>query len=335
MANDVMQISVPSPSTQWISTRRLNEFCKAVAEEARPTSFSIIEPTARQKFQLTRLKLSKTTLYGYQHGCALHVVSNEPLDCFEVYIPAAGKLTARGGNVETTAKLGEGVIYFPGQRANNQWSDNPKALILRTKPSSLEPLIHHSFQLHLQQRQRGLWRFSLNHGLGRTLLGLLAQICTESYQSRDRVAATPVELENLLHYTLAYIVESLLAEQSDTDLPSELEPKYLRRVVDYILAHLDQDIGLGTLTEVSGVSARTLQNAFAKHFGKGPITFVKQAKLHQVREELQCSTPADTTVTEVAMKWGFYHASNFSRNYSDLFGELPIQTLRNPRSRFD
>ena len=102
-------------------------------------------------------------------------------------------------------------------------------------------------------------------------------------------------------------------------------------VVGYIFANLDKDIGLPRLTEVSGVSARTLQNAFARHFGKGPITFVKQAKLYRVREDLQSFTPADTTVTKVAMDWGFYHASNFSRNYSDLFGELPIQTLRNRR----
>jgi len=206
---------------------------------------------------------------------------------------------------------------------------NSKALILRTDHSSLETLIHNSLRLRLQQRKHGARRISLTHGLGRTLLGLLTQICAESYQHHGDVAVASVELENLLHYTLAYIVEDVLAEQSDDRSPSELEPKYLQRVVDYVFANLDKDIGLPTLTEASGVSARTLQYAFAKHFGRGPITFVKQAKLHRVREELQSSTPADTTVTRVATKWGFYHASNFSRNYSDLFGEPPVQTLRN------
>ncbi len=328
MTRSAMQTSVPSPAHQWISTPRLNELRRAVSEEARPTTFSLTEPSKGQVFQLTRLKLPRTTLYGYQHNCALHVVS-EPLDCFEVYIPAAGKLTAHGGGDETTVKRGEGVLYFPGECANNQWSANSKALILRTDHSSLEPLIHDSLRLYLQQRKRGIWRISLTHGLGKTLLGLLTQICAESYQHHGDVAAAPAELESLLHYTLAYIVENVLAEVSDDRSPKALEPKYLQQVVGYIFDNLDKDIGLPTLTDVSGVSARTLQNAFAKHFGKGPITFVKQAKLHQVREELQRSTPADTTVTRVAMKWGFYHASNFSRNYSDLFGELPIQTLRN------
>ncbi len=330
MTSNAMQMSVPSPTRQWLSTPRLNELRRAVAEEARPTTFSLTGPTEGHIFQLTRLKLSKTTLYGYHHGCALHVVS-DPLDCFEVYIPAAGQLVARGGGAETDVEPGEGVLYFPGECANNQWSANSKALILRTDHSSLEPLIHDSLRLYLQQRKRGVWRFSLTRGLGRTLLGLLTQICTESYPHQGDAAAAPAELENLLHYTLAYIVENVLAEESDAHFPNELEPKYLQRVVGYIFANLDKDIGLPRLTEVSGVSARTLQNAFARHFGKGPITFVKQAKLHRVREELQSSTPADTTVTRVAMKWGFYHASNFSRNYSNLFGELPIQTLRNRR----
>ena len=107
-----MQLSVPSPAHPWLNTPRLNELRRAVAEEeARPTTFSLTEPSKGQVFQLTRLKLSRTTLYGYQHNCALHVVS-EPLDCFEVYIPAAGKLIARGGGAETAVQRVKAFSIF-------------------------------------------------------------------------------------------------------------------------------------------------------------------------------------------------------------------------------
>lgn len=328
MTYSALDLNVPSPSRQWISTPRLNDLRQAVAAEARPTTFSLEGSTDSQVFNVTRLKLANTTLYGSHHSSALHVVS-DPLDTFEVYIPAAGELTTNRDSTKKSVRRGEAIIYFPGECANNHWSAYSRSLILRVDKSSLEPLIHDSLRLYMQNRKRGAWSISLNHGLGRALLGLLTQICTEYCEQDDDVSTSRLHMENLLHHTLAYIIEELLAENSDRPYTNESEPKYLRQVIDYIFANLEKNIALSTLTEVSGMSTRTLQNAFSKHYGKGPVTFVKHAKLHRVREALQRSTPADTTVTRIATKWGFYHASNFSRNYSDLFGELPIQTLRN------
>ena len=53
-------------------------------------------------------------------------------------------------------------------------------------------------------------------------------------------------------------------------------------------------------------------------------------RLNGVRRDLKSRAhEACVKVQDVAARWGFWHLSEFSRDYSAQFGELPSQTLRN------
>ncbi len=52
-------------------------------------------------------------------------------------------------------------------------------------------------------------------------------------------------------------------------------------------------------------------------------------KLNLVYYELQKSDPEQTSVSIVALKWGFVHMGHFSAYYKELFGEYPSETLKN------
>jgi AraC family transcriptional regulator, ethanolamine operon transcriptional activator len=47
-----------------------------------------------------------------------------------------------------------------------------------------------------------------------------------------------------------------------------------------------------------------------------------------VRQALLAATHGSTTVSAVALDWGFWHFGEFSRAYKGCFGELPSDTLR-------
>ena len=51
-------------------------------------------------------------------------------------------------------------------------------------------------------------------------------------------------------------------------------------------------------------------------------------QLNAVRRNLRASGPRGDTVRNVAARWGFWHMGQFARDYRNLFGELPSQTLR-------
>jgi AraC-like DNA-binding protein len=46
------------------------------------------------------------------------------------------------------------------------------------------------------------------------------------------------------------------------------------------------------------------------------------------RQALLAATHGSTTVSAVALDWGFWHFGEFSRAHKECFGELPSDTLR-------
>jgi AraC-like DNA-binding protein len=82
------------------------------------------------------------------------------------------------------------------------------------------------------------------------------------------------------------------------------------------------------LCEITRVSERTLQYAFREILGMSPITYLKRLRLHRARKDLRHSVDTGASVTEIAMRWGFWHLGEFSRDYKDCFSELPSETLK-------
>lgn len=105
-------------------------------------------------------------------------------------------------------------------------------------------------------------------------------------------------------------------------------PVSLRRAEDYILAHLADPMSLADIAEVAGVSARALSKAFRKRHGTGPMGFLKARRLEAAQRALLSAEPDQTTVTDIALHFGFIHLGQFAADYRKVFQELPSETLR-------
>lgn len=76
-----------------------------------------------------------------------------------------------------------------------------------------------------------------------------------------------------------------------------------------------------------GVSERTLQYAFRTYVYMSPLAYLRMCRLNRVRKTLLASDPQTTTVTAVAMRYGFLHLGRFSLDYKRAFNEPPSATL--------
>lgn len=101
----------------------------------------------------------------------------------------------------------------------------------------------------------------------------------------------------------------------------------VRRVEEWIDAHLLEPITLGRLCAVAGVGDRFLESAFRSHRGQTPMQFVTGRRLTWVRHRLLEARPGDT-VTQVAHDGGFVHLGRFAARYRLTYRESPSVTLQ-------
>jgi transcriptional regulator GlxA family with amidase domain len=100
------------------------------------------------------------------------------------------------------------------------------------------------------------------------------------------------------------------------------------RVRAFLRENLSEPITVGELSRMVGVSERTLRAAFHDVLGLSPKRYAIRQRLQAAREALSAADPQTTTVTDVAMAYGFFELGRFAGRYRHAFGEAPSRTLR-------
>jgi AraC-like DNA-binding protein len=195
-----------------------------------------------------------------------------------------------------------------------------------------------SEQLTARQREselrlpRGVEALQVSEEKGRTLfdwgkrLVELAARQPDLFNERrqERIAARADLLETLLA-TLGGAVD---LEPAGGDRTQGAQSLIVRTVEGYALSRIDEQLHVSDLCMAAEVSERTLEYAFKEILGLTPVAYLIRLRLHQARRALLAATQGSTTVSAVALDWGFWHFGEFSRAYRECFGELPSDTLR-------
>jgi AraC family ethanolamine operon transcriptional activator len=193
---------------------------------------------------------------------------------------------------------------------------------------------------HLAARQRES-EFRLPHGVealqvaeergralfdwGKRLVALATRQPDLFNEHRQERAAARADLLETLLATLGGAVD--LAPAGD-DRARAAQSLIVKTVETYALSRIDEQLYVSDLCRAAGVSERALEYAFRETMGLTPVTYLIRLRLHQVRRALLAATQGSTTVSAVALDWGFWHFGDFSRAYRECFGELPSDTLR-------
>ncbi|MEV6345234.1 helix-turn-helix transcriptional regulator [Actinoplanes sp. NPDC051851] len=118
------------------------------------------------------------------------------------------------------------------------------------------------------------------------------------------------------------LVEPTVADQHDA------HPATLRRAIAFIDENAHGDITPAEIALAARVTIRSLQLAFRRHLGTTPTAYLRDVRLQRAHRHLLEADPATTTVSAVAMRWGFASHSSFTAAYHAAFGVLPSETLR-------
>jgi len=99
-----------------------------------------------------------------------------------------------------------------------------------------------------------------------------------------------------------------------------LPPRALRRVREYIFAHLEENLSNNVLAEFAGLSPFYFARAFKQSSGVSPHRFVLHCRVERVKHLL---VETELALAEIATSVGFGDQSHCSRWFRALVGITP------------
>jgi AraC-like DNA-binding protein len=105
----------------------------------------------------------------------------------------------------------------------------------------------------------------------------------------------------------------------------DLAPESLRRVREYVDAHLGSRLDVNALARIVGLSASQFSRTFHKAVGVPPHRYVVQCRVIRARELLATTR---SSLTEIALTIGFADHSHFSRRFHEFTGVPPREFRR-------
>ncbi|KQS58590.1 AraC family transcriptional regulator [Geodermatophilus sp. Leaf369] len=265
----------------------------------------------------------------YQAAAELTMPPTE--DCYHVNLTTAGSTDADrsdGARARTEARR-SGAVLNPLQRNTVRWSADAEQLILKIPRSSLESHLGDLVGRSVAEVLDFDFGLDLTHAAGQSLLNSVEFLARE-LDRPGGLADMPLAREQLEAFVMTQVLHAGRHQFSDVLAAPAEAVRYgrLAPVVAFLEEHADEPLTPQQLARVGCMSVRTLHAAFQQQFGESPMSYLRRVRLDRVRSELVRSDPATVRVTEVAMRWGFFHQSRFAQQYRDRFGELPSATLR-------
>jgi AraC family ethanolamine operon transcriptional activator len=224
----------------------------------------------------------------------------------------------------------EVAVLRPGEQFRVYRPAGFQSVVLRVDEGIVNRRCEAIFGLPLSRVLRGSTRLTASAGAVAACARHFALVCEAANrnpeQFNDRAAA-----HGGMDGLAGAFVEEILGVIVD---PSRSRGWSARqRIVDRawtIIENDEQTPSVGTLCSKLGVPVRTLNMAFRECLGMTPKRFITGVQLNKVRRHLARQNN-ETSVTETATRFGFYHFGHFATQYRDLFGERARETLARAR----
>lgn len=105
-------------------------------------------------------------------------------------------------------------------------------------------------------------------------------------------------------------------------------PETLKDAVAFIHRHVAGDVSINDIAAAVHLTPRAVQYLFRRQLDTTPTEYLRRIRLHRAHQDLVTAEPSNSTVTEIAQRWGFAHTGRFAVLYRQVYGQSPHTTLK-------
>lgn len=238
-----------------------------------------------------------------------------------LHLGGAKHVTRRrdGPTLDVDAKLASVTVVTAGA-AHSWYTKGPIGFAhLYIDPAAINRVIQEHFDRDSRKVEL-TGRVAAEAPLIRALvLAMLAEVRAPSSVSR-------MKLDTLLQTVLVQLIcdySTLVA--ATPGAPHSLAPSRLRRVLDFIEAHLADEIELDDLAGVAGSSRFHFARAFRDATGFPPYRYLVHRRIEAAKTLL---LEGNLSVDEIAIRSGFKSSAQFAVMFKQVFGTTPSRFRR-------
>lgn len=274
-----------------------------------------------------RFRRGKKASYGRMlYGATVDIEPGSLNDFYLIQLPISGQESIHCGSQSVQSDPNTGTIISPALEFRMRHECNAEKLFIRVERAALE---HQYLQYHgrvpcgpLNFQPAIPFNVQATQSLRRLFEWQLSEASEGTLFDQPLVAA---QFEEALMLSLLSTLPHNQTQPSSRELA--VAPGFVRRAEAYIEHNAHLPLTAGDIADHAGISIRSLFAGFRKYRNTSPMQHLKDVRLEGVRSQLTHPTH-DTTVTQVALDWGFSHLGLFASAYEQRFGELPSATLR-------
>ena len=305
------------------------------AEEAHDAVTRVYLPHALRageslRMQLNAARQKRFTLGFLAYGSHAELEMPPTETTYHINLTMSGRTFAErdDGTRAVTEARTSGIVLLPDQLNTVRWTPDAEQLILKIPRARLESHLADLIGRPVTGPVDFDFGFSTASPRGRSLLAAVEFLAREL--DRDGgITETPLAREQLETFVMTQVL--LAVRNPYTDLLEGFVPRarpaHLRSVLAHMEAHADQPLTPGELARVGCMSVRALHATFRHELGVSPMAHLRRIRLDHVHAELLRGAEPQR-ISDVAMRWGFFHPSRFAHQYYQRFGELPSDTAR-------
>jgi AraC-like DNA-binding protein len=144
-------------------------------------------------------------------------------------------------------------------------------------------------------------------------------------EHRRPTPESPLVARGILHELIAWIIRDHRGEQLRRNRESAGFSAPITKVIEWLREHLDENLSVGDLADVAGLSTSYFRRWFHREVGSSPSDYVTEMRLERAKRLL---AESDQSITRIAMELGYNTSAYFTAVFHRETGITPTEFRR-------